>query len=309
MSGSLLDDDLTRAFDQIPVLSGHPRTVRELSGGLTNRNIHVSTPQGDFVARCTNAGADQLGIDRYAEYANSLAASSAGVGAPVIDFRPDLGILVIGFIPGKTFHREDFSIPGNLPRVAAACRALHAGPRFVSDFDMFALQRTYLETATQAGYRIPRGYLDLAERFDEIRRALSVLSDANVPCNNDLLAENFVDDGEKIWIIDYEYSGNNDACFELGDIWAESALTLEQLDELVTAYYGTPRPSKLARARLLGAVGQYGWTLWGAIQNAVSPLDFDFWTWTLEHFEFAQREFRGSDIDRLLIDVQTPDPS
>ena len=306
MSESLLDEQLAQAFDQIPVLAG-PRTVRDLSGGLTNRNVHVSTAQGEFVARCTNASAGKLGIDRHAEYANSVAAHQAGVGAPVIDFRPDLGILVIGFLDGITLHREDFSTPGTLPRVAAACRELHAGPRFVSDFNMFELQRTYLQTVTEGGYRIPSGYGDLAHRFEEIERALVILDEGTVPCNNDLLAENFVDDGDKIWIIDYEYSGNNDACFELGDIWAESALSLDQLDELVTGYYGARRPSKLARARLLGAVGQYGWTLWGAIQNAVSPLDFDFWTWTLEHFEFAEREFRGADLERLLLDVQTPD--
>lgn len=307
MSESLLDDQWAQVFDQIPVLAGRPRTLTELAGGLTNRNIHVSTPHGDFVARCTNASADKLGIDRHAEHANSIAAHLAGVGAPVIDFRPDLGILVIGFLEGTTFHPQDFATPGNLARVASACRTLHAGPRFVNDFDMFALQRSYLQTVTQGGYRIPDGYHDLAERFAEIGRALAVLDAGTVPCNNDLLAENFVDDGEKIWIIDYEYSGNNDACFELGDIWAESALSHDQLEELVGAYFGEPRPSKLARARLLGAVGQYGWTLWGAIQNAVSPLDFDFWTWTLEHFEFADREFRGADIDRLLVDVQTPD--
>ncbi|HWU32363.1 MAG TPA: choline/ethanolamine kinase family protein [Marmoricola sp.] len=274
---------------------------------MTNRNVHVSTPQGEFVARCTNASAYKLGIDRNAEYANSVAACEAGVGAPVIDFRPDLGVLVIGFLEGSTFHREDFSVAGNLARVAESCRALHEGPRFISDFNMFALQRNYLETATQGGYRIPAGYQDLADTFEDIRRALAVLDDGTVPCNNDLLAENFVDDGDKIWIIDYEYSGNNDACFELGDIWAESALSLDQLEELVTAYYGRHRPSKVARARLLGAVGQYGWTLWGAIQNAVSPLDFDFWAWTLEHFEFAQREFASPDIRRLLDDAQTPD--
>ena len=303
----LTEEQLGRLFDRIPVLAAAPRTIEDLTGGLTNRNLKVTTPQGEYVARCTDLNADALHIDRDAEYANSLAAEAAGVGAPVLAYRPELGVLVIGFLPGRTLNRADFAEPGLLPRVAAACRALHAGPRFVSDFDMFERQQGYLATVQEQGYKIPDDYLSHAARIAEIREALAVLDEGTVPCNNDLLPENFVDDGERIWIIDYEYSGNNDACFELGNIWCECRLTLDQLEELVTAYFGEPRPSKLARARLLGIVGQYGWTLWGAIQNAVSPLDFDFWGWAMERYEIATRELTGPDLARLLVDVRTPD--
>jgi len=306
-SFALTDEQLGQVFDQIPVLSGQPRVIEDLPGGLTNRNVKVTTPAGTYVARCTGTGPNQLDIDRDAEFANSTAADQAGVGAPVLDFRPDLGVLVIGYLPGRTLCRADFDTPGTLSRIAAACRTLHAGPRFVNTFDMFERQRGYLATVQRGGFRLPDGYLELGDRLTDIRRALSVLDDGTVPCNNDLLAENFVDDGQKIWIIDYEYSGNNDACFELGNIWAEGGLSLDQLAELVTAYYLRMRPSKVARARLLGIVGQYGWTLWGAIQHAVSPIDFDFWAWTLEHFDNAAAGLRSSDLNQLLDSVQTPD--
>ena len=85
--------------------------------------------------------------------------------------------------------------------------------------------------------------------------ALAVRAEGTVPCNNDLLAANFIDDGERIWLIDYEYSGNNDACFELGNIAGECHLPAEGLAELVTAYYGRPLRHKIARARLLGLAG------------------------------------------------------
>ena len=90
-------------------------------------------------------------------------------------------------------------------------------------------------------------------KVDEICSALTVQSPTTVPCHNDLLAENLIDDGDRLWLIDYEYSGNNDPCFELGNIWSEADLTLDQLDELVGHYYGTPSQSLIARARLLGA--------------------------------------------------------
>src|SRR5689334_2023084 len=305
MAFELSDEQLGELFDKIPALAGRPRSWEELSGGLTNRNLKVTTPDGCFVARCTDTNADVLGIDREVEHDNTVAAWESGVGAPVVDFRPDLGVLVIGFLEGRTLSRESFREQGMTTRVAAAVRQLHDGPRFRGQFDMFERQAGYLRTVQAQGYRVPDGYLDLD--VSPVREALTVLDEGTVPCNNDLLAENFVDDGQRIWLIDYEYSGNNDACFELGNIWCECRLSLEQLEELVTAYYGRPRPSQLARARLLGAVGQWGWTLWGAIQHAVSPLDYDFWEWTLERWEIARRELTGPDLETLLAAVRTED--
>jgi len=296
--------ELSDVFARIPSLAGEPRRVEELSGGLTNRNVKVTTPDGVFVARCTDVNAEMLAIDREAEFRNSKCAEEAGVGAPVLEYRPELGVLVIGFLDGYTLGRADFTKQDMVRRVADACRRLHAGPRFVGEFNMFERQQGYLETARRHGYGIPEGYLGLMDKVEQMRKALVTLDEGNVPCNNDLLAENFVDDGEKIWLIDYEYCGNNDACFELGNIWMECRLEVDQLEELVTAYYGRPRPSKLARARLLGALGQYGWTMWGAIQDAVSPLDFDFWGWAMERHEFALSELTSDHFDDLLNDVQ-----
>ena len=308
-SFSLTDLELEAIFDQIPALARQPRELEELSGGLTNRNMKVTTPDGVFVARCSGRNAEVLGIDRDVEHRNSQAAAEAGVGAPIIDYRPDLGVLVIGFIEGTTLSRDDFARPGIVARVAKACRSLHDGPRFVGEFDMFQRQAGYLDTCRSAGYRVPADYLEHVVKFERIRRALAVRTEPTVPCNNDLLAENFVDDGSKIWLIDYEYSGNNDACFELGNIWSESHLSLEQLEELVTVYYGRPSPTKVARARLQGAVARYGWTLWGCIQNAVSPLEFDFWEWALERYDGAVAEMDGPDFETLLADVQLVDPT
>jgi len=147
----------------------------------------------------------------------------------------------------------------------------------------------------------------LQARVEDARKALAVRRAGTVPCNNDLLAANFIDDGERIWIIDYEYSGNNDPCFELGNIWGECGLSVDALAELITAYYGTALRNKIARARLLGLVGKYGWTLWGAIQRATSPLDFDFWAWAMERYEAAAEGLTSRDFSALLDDVQRED--
>ena len=300
--------ELDALLDQTDHLAARPRTVEELPGGLTNRNYKVTTPDGTFVARIALGGTELLAIDRDCEYRNSVTAAAAGVGAPVIEYRPQDRLLVLGFIEGRTLDGADVADERNIPRIAIACRRLHAGGRFGNDFDMFDIQRRYLSVARSRGFKIPAGYHDLEPQFTAAEKALAVRHEGTVPCHNDLLPANLIDDGERIWLIDYELSGNNDACFELGNIAAEAHLEAGALEHLVTAYYGRPRRSKTARAWLLGGlVGMYGWTLWGAIQNAASPIDYDFWSWAMERFEGAARGFTAAGFTDLLEAVQEDD--
>ena len=293
-------------LDRVPCLAATPRTVQPLPGGLTNRNYKVTTPHGTFVARVWSPG-DLLAINRDHEHRNSVAAAAAGVGAPVVAYRPEHGLLVLGYIDGRTFRNEDLADPATIPRVAAACRSLHAGPRFAGDFDMFEVQRRYQRVAAEHGFAVPAGYAELMPQVTAARRALAAGDEGTVPCNNDLLAANFIDDGEKIWLIDYEYSGNGDPCFELGNIWAECGLSAEALAALVREYYGGPLRNKVARAQILGQIGRYGWTLWGAIQHASSPIEFDFQGWSMERFEAAAAVMTSPAWGRLLDEVVRSD--
>ena len=298
--------DPATALARVPSLRG-ARQVSALPGGLTNQNFKVVTDTGAYVARVWSDGAELLGINREYEFRNSVIAARAGVGAPVIEYRPLERVLVLGFIEGRTLGNADVGQPEMIPRIAAACLALHAGERFAGDFDMFEIQPRYYAAARAAGMRIPSGYDELNSAFAQAQRALAVRPEGTVPCNNDLLAANFIDDGERIWLIDYEYSGNNDPCFELGNIAGECHLPADALAALVTAYYGRPRPSRVARAQLFGLVASYGWTLWGAIQHATSELDFDFWSWAMERFEAAAAGFTSPVFGRLLSAVQDED--
>jgi thiamine kinase-like enzyme len=298
-------DDL---FDRTASLAARPRTVSELPGGLTNRNYKVTTPAGSFVARISEAGTELLAIDRDCEHRNSVTAAAAGAGPPVVEYRPQDSMLIIGYIDGQTLTAPDVGATDNLPRIAQACRRLHQAGRFANDFDMFDIQRRYLSAARQNGFKIPPGYDDLRPQCEAAEKALKTKKTQTVPCHNDLLAANFIDDGDRIWLIDYELSGNNDPCFELGNIAAESHLGKDALAELVSAYEGKPSRGKTARAWLLGGlVGMYGWTLWGALQHAASPLDYDFWGWAMERFEGAAAGFTSRDFATLLEDVQRDD--
>lgn len=277
-------------FDRISVLAGQVREVTHLPGGLTNRNYRVRTDSGlDVVVRHSSPETGLLGVDRDAEHLNSRAAAQAGVGAPVIDYVPDANVLVVQFLPGRTYGDGD--VAENLPRIGQALRRLHAGPSFVGRFDMVALQRRYRDIVTDRGFDLPTGYAGYAPHAARMAAALAAHPEPLVPCHNDLLAANFLDDGGPIRIIDYEYSGMNEPSFEVGNLIAEARLGRDALAELCAAYYGSDDAALVARAELWGTMARYGWTLWGMIQHATSSLDFDFWEWAMVKYDAARQVF------------------
>jgi len=293
-------------LELVPELAGAD-SVSELAGGLTNTNYKVEANGSAYVVRVSAKDAGLLAIDRENEHHNTVAAAEVGVGADVVAYLPEKGVLVLEFIEGRTQSPEDLRRGDKLDWVAAACRKLHGARRFRDDFNMFEIQPRYLRLVQERGFRLPDGYLHYEPQVRRIQEAMAVRDEGTVPCNNDLLAENFIDVGDGFRLIDYEYSGNNDACFELGNVWSESNLSLEQLDELVAHYYGRQLANKVARARLWGLMSKYGWTLWASIQDGVSEIDFDFWGWGMEKYERAVAEFEGPDFERLLEDVRRED--
>jgi thiamine kinase-like enzyme len=276
-----------------------------LAGGLTNRNFRVHTASGeDYVARFSDTKSALLAIDRDAEAYNARIAAAIGVGPEVVEYRPDRNVLVVKWVDAHTLTNDDLDDPTMLDRVAATCRRLHAGPRFCCDFDMFEVQRNYLRIVRENSFRLPGDYLDFEPQTRAVDEVLHASAPHTVACHNDLLAANILDDASAIWFIDFEYSGNNDPCFELGNIWSEAELPTDRLDHLVTSYFGARSDVNTARARLYGLMSKYGWTLWASIQNAMSAVDFDFWDWGMQKYVRAVAEFRSSTFDNLIDTVR-----
>jgi thiamine kinase-like enzyme len=297
---------LDPVLEAVPELQG-ATSVEPLVGGLTNVNYKVLAPSGTYVVRISGKDTGLLAIDRGNEAHNTRCAAEAGVGAPFVAYLPEHDALVLEFLEGEVMSPEKLRRGDRLPAVARSCKRLHAGPRFLHDFDMFDIQRGYIRLVQERGFRLPERYLEFEPQVGALERAMRVRREETVPCNNDLLAENFIDVGGELRLIDYEYSGNNEPSFELGNIWSESNLSLEQLEQLVTAYYGRPLANKVARCRLWGLMSKYGWTLWGSIQDGISDIDFDFWGWAMEKYDRAVAEFDGPEFERLLADVERDD--
>jgi thiamine kinase-like enzyme len=180
-------------------------------------------------------------------------------------------------------------------RMADSFRRLHAGRRFLKDFNMFRLIEDYLGIVVEQGVTIPATYRDWLPTVTEIERAVAAGALTPVPCHNDLLCENFIDDGDMLRIVDYELSGNNDPCFDLGNTAQEALFGEELRAALCAAYFGKDDPQQLARMNLFALMSDIGWTLWGAIQAKISAIDYDFtdyyttrWNRALEVLESAR---------------------
>jgi len=264
------------ALDRISLWRGKDLTVTSLSGGLTNENYLVDAGGDRYVMRIPGASTELLSIDRVNEVHNARAAASTGIGPAVLEHIPQLDVMVLEFIPGPTMSALRLQTESMVRRMAASFRRLHAAPRFLKDFDMFRLIEDYLRIVEAHQVRIPPDYRERLPLLMEIERAVRVGALPSVPCHNDLLSENFIDDGRWLRIVDYELSGNNDACFDLGNTAQEASLDDDLRAVLCEAYFGRLDPQQLARMNLFALMSDVGWTLWGAIQAKISTLDFDF---------------------------------
>lgn len=281
--------------------------IQEMTGGLTNKNFRVDVEGQSFFVRIPGADTELLAVDRDSEYHSSKAAADVGVGPKVLYHLPDHKVMILEFLKGETMSIETLQGPGMPARIAQSLKKLHAGARCLNDFNMFRLVEFYMGIVEEHGVRIPDDYRPRMSVLGEIERALQVNSLDSVPCNNDLLAENYIDDGQMLWLIDFEYSGDNDPCFELGNTCQEQQYNEDQYAELCAAYFGETRRHLLARMYLYSVMSDFGWTLWGSIQNKISKLDYDFWEYAMGRWERALGMLDSNEFSKWLEDAQRDD--
>jgi thiamine kinase-like enzyme len=289
----------------IPAWAGRAVDAEAIAAGLTNANWKVTVDGTPHFVRIPGAATDLLAVDRANERHNTRAAATAGVGPPVLHELPEWDVFVLAWVDARTMSIETLGAPGIPARVAEALRQLHAGPRFRDDFDMFRTTERYLRVVDERSILIPNGYRDRLDRLPRIEAALGVHPLPTVPCHNDLLAENYLDDGQRLWLVDYEYSGNNDPTFELGNTCQEQGWEEARIRELCAAYFGEVTDALVARMRLQMIMSDVGWTLWAAIQAAISTIEYDFFGWAEERWARAQTALDGPDFEDWLTAISS----
>jgi thiamine kinase-like enzyme len=300
MSGSARAEE---AAAKVSLWRDRPVTISPLSGGLTNENFLVECEGTRYVMRLPGQSTDLLSIDRENEVYNTKAAASTGIAPRVLEHLAGTDVMVLEFIDGPTMSAKALQSPEMPARMAQSFHRLHAAPRFLHDFNMFRLIEYYLRIVEEHAVTIPDDYREWLRTVNAIERAVAVAPLPRVPCHNDLLCENFIDDGTALRIVDYELSGNNDPCFDLGNTAQEAEFDQELRAALCEAYFGKRDVRQLARMNLFALMSDVGWTLWGAIQNKISAVDFDFRAYYAGRWERALEVLRSDRVERWMAEA------
>jgi thiamine kinase-like enzyme len=291
------------AAAQVALWRGRKVAISPLSGGLTNENYLVEAGGERYVMRLPGQSTELLSIDRANEVYNTKAAASTGIGPRVLEHVPDLDVMVLEFIPGLTMSASTLQSEQMAARMSESFHRLHSAPHFLHDFNMFRLIEYYLGIVDEHQVAIPDGYRDWLSTVERIERAVSVAALPARPCHNDLLCENFIDDGTALRIVDYELSGNNDPCFDLGNTAQEAGFDQDLRAALSFAYFGRHDSRQLARMNLFALMSDVGWTLWGAIQARISTVDFDFRGYYRGRWERALQVMRSDRLQRWIAEA------
>ena len=277
------EPEVSTVLDRIPGWAGKPRTEQPLSGGITNRNYRVQLGPELFVVRIPAKAGAWHGIDRRIEYEASLLAAACGVGPEVITFVEPDGVLVTRFIQGRPVSDSDVHLPGTLERVADSLRAIHHAGVVAAAFSPFRVVERYTEIVRSHGLSTPPALEKATTIAVAIERALPMM--APLLCHNDLLNANFIDDGERIRIVDWEYAGMGDCYFDLGNFSVNHGLSEEEQRFLLGAYAGDVSDSSVAHLALMAIMSDFREAMWGLVQQVASELDFDFRAYAERHFE------------------------
>jgi thiamine kinase-like enzyme len=256
-------------------LRGDPVALTE---GITNRNLRVRLGGHDYVVRLCDEGATVLGIDRDCESEAGRRAAGLGIGPEVVLTPP--GVVVTRWLGGGTLSAEQ--VRGAIARVAALLRAFHeSAPPLPHAFAVFRLAERHAGLARA----LPDGYAAIRELALRIEAALDGPEHAPCPCHNDLLTANFVSDGARIHLVDWEYSGMNDRFFDLGNLSVNNGFDEAGDRALLEAYFGEPPGERrFAALRLMRIVSDLREATWGAVQATISPLDEDYDGYAATHF-------------------------
>ncbi len=289
-------EKLQLVFDRMEEWSDRALAVEQLGGGLANLNYLVRVDGDPFVVKIITQSMDDFGLMIPIGHliANTVAAGEAGVGARVVRALPEVPALVLEYIDGETLTTARLSEPAYIPRIGEAIRRLHA------DVAPFGNRLEIWDLPT------PAGAMDALPTIRTIGEVLQATAMPVVASHNDLLPLNLMDDGE-IRLIDYDFSGAGDPCFDLGDVAMEGSYTPDDVERLCESYLGERRPGMVARARLFGIGAQYTWSLLFVSMDQLLEEkpdgDFDYfqegvsrWEWTRERLDAPDL---GACIDSL----------
>ncbi len=294
--------ELTEAVARLSALLG-PRQggVLTLEGGITNRNFRVNFGGTDYVVRLPGKDTELLGISREAERLATRQAAELKLGPKVATMLDQPPCLVTCFVESRDVTAAELREPDCLDEIGRGLRSFHrSGLELPTDFYASEIVSDYEEVTRSRGGTLPDGFRDARDWARKVVKAVRRHPDHQpLPCHNDLLTANFLHNGERLVIVDWEYAGMGDPFFDLGNFAVNNELGDADEGRLLEAYFGEPAtPRRSAALKLFRFMSDLREAMWGVVQTTVSELDFDFGAYADKHFRrlaeaSGDERFRG----------------
>ena len=291
--------------DQLGPLAAEPVA---LGGGITNHNFRARFGEVEVVLRIAGSQTELLGIDRASEHVATQAAAKLGIAPAVLAFIPEHSCLVTAFVPGVPLAEAAVREPVAMVEVARALRAFHEhAPSLPTSFDVPQIARDYVALAREHGAVLPGAAVDAVALAERIGGALTGPEHAVVPCHDDLLAANLLGDGQRVWLVDWEYAGMGDRYFDLGNLSINNGFGEDDDRALLAAYWDEPcTDRRFAALQLMRSMSDVREGLWGTVQTAISELDFDFAGYAERHLRRLAETVADPRFESWLRDAATP---
>jgi thiamine kinase-like enzyme len=294
-------DHLSPILQRIPQFrNARSLEIEELAGGITNRNYKITADGECFVLRLGGNETHYLGIDRRTEYECSLLASQIGVAPETVAFLEPEGYILARFISGKGIPLQEIGKEENIKRVVESIKAYHSLEYFPGSFSPFRVAEEYAEIARRFGVALPVNMDEYLATSRAIETAMYREPLKPHPCHNDLLNGNFIDDGRRLRILDWEYAGMGDIFFDLGNVAIQHEFNDGQDERLLRAYFGSPSDSQRARQKLMKIMSDLREAMWAQVQRGVSKLDFDYAGYGQKYFERFEANTNGKEYTEWL---------
>ena len=274
---------IDRLIKLIPEWNGKSIKINKINSGLTNINFEVIVGKKSFFLSIPDS--ESLNINYDNKYYNNKICGETNISPRVIYFVEGENLLVTEFIKSKESSLAMFQSSKEIENLVGTIKILHNAKPFLKNFNMFNQMSVFQNILK--GDLLPKNIVKYLSEIKILKQKLHIQKDKVVPCHNDLISENIIIKNNQILVVDFDYSGNNDACFELGNLSVEMEYDDEQINKLVKYYYGKINEDIISRINLQGIVSDIGWSLWSYVQVKNSKLDFDYESYAINRLERA----------------------
>ena len=279
----------------IPEWNGKSIKVNPINAGITNINFEVIVSEKSFFLSIPSSSSELLNIDYKNKYYNNKICGKINISPKVTHFIESENLLVTEFIKSKTSSLAIFQSSKEIEQLVKSIKLLHNANPFLENFNMLN-QISYYQNILKKD-DLPKKLFKYLNNINTLKQKLHLPNDKLVPCHNDLLAANIINKDNQIFIVDFDYSGNNDPCFELGNLSVEMEYDDEQINKLVGSYYGEINENIISRVNLQGVVSDIGWSLWSYVQVKNSNLNFDYSTHAIYRLERAINKMESKEYE------------